>query len=110
MMLRMKKGFLGRIGMCILLSAVLTGMVACRAQVQNPAEGYNANAPETEIDVYYVSNDRMTLLASAYTPTCPVSDTTAMVEEVLEVLQTNPANLATSAPISGNIVLRQYQL
>ena len=87
-------------------------LASCGGKKLNPAEATPDSMKENSagITVYYVGNDKTTLLSSSYVPSCDPADTKAMVAEILNVLQTNPTNLATAAPVSGNVILKDYQL
>ncbi|WP_196810144.1 GerMN domain-containing protein [Butyrivibrio sp. WCD3002] len=67
-------------------------------------------APDSEkvVQVYYINNDETGILFENYEVKADMDDTTAVIEELLDRMQTMPEKLEYEAPIYGPIKLLSY--
>ena len=81
----------------------------CAASCTN-ASGRTGAEEEDAFRIYYVNAEESGLVSEVYTPESDPGDTTAMIEEVITVLQTSAGRMEYEAPMTGDIVLREYRL
>ena len=96
--------------MCRVLAVMCVLMLLMSACQDSTKSGADGQAGDEGITVYYVNNDKTSLLSAQYRLVAAQTDTAACVAELLKFMQTNPTNLPTGAPIMGNVLLRDYQL
>ena len=80
-------------------------VTACAQQTEAPA-----SLPDGALYLYYPDREKTTMTAVVYEPQADRSDAEAVVEEVAAALQTSPREKEHVAPISEDVVLREYHL
>ncbi|MBR5970498.1 MAG: GerMN domain-containing protein [Lachnospiraceae bacterium] len=89
----------------VLPVVLLWFMVSCGA-ASGRSEAEDADA----FRIYYVNAQESGLVSEVYAPESDPSDTEAMLEEMINVLQTSAGRMEYEAPMTGDIVLREHRL
>ena len=96
-----KKTFYNRIWMVLLLSMglALSGCGSTAEETKNIDESVS----DGDASIYYVNADETGIVSNDYKLTSNVSDTDAVIEELIGQLENNPNVLEFEAPLTGRI-------
>ncbi len=89
----------------------LINLIFCLLLIVSTLLGCSESAaPDSEkvVQVYYINNDETGILFENYEVKADMDDTTAVIEELLDRMQTMPEKLEYEAPIYGPIKLLSY--
>jgi germination protein M len=89
----------------------LINLILCLLLIVSTLLGCSESAAldsEKVVQVYYINNDETGILFENYEVKADMEDTTAVIEELLDRMQTMPEKLEYEAPIYGPIKLLSY--